>query len=336
MIRRATFYALLCAVLVGAENHAASVPFGPLMMAPSLGDARLAVSASDHGSALMLFEVSPRHDTHALTVCGWFRLIYPSSQKLEATTMASYVPEPIQRSNPDLSQGAFGFPGGTNLTGTLTVDPFAWQPYEPGVPSNLWPRGVYTVAGWSSNAVTVTVGGAALVLGPGAFNRNVIPASGSAVTVAGTGPVAVGVSRTPAHQFFGGVDGVVADGVVADGDYALTPESTVTNTYKFCAWRIKLTDTEHVYRSDMADAERAQCLGMVTTQDVPAAQHILSARGLYRVGFSGVAPGTNVTVQAFDARAFHRWLSDDELCRIHANGLQEIARRGIPMTAPRP
>lgn len=331
MIRRATFYALLCAVLVGAETRAASVPFGPLMMAPSLGDARLAVSASDHGSALMLFEVSPRHDTHALTVCGWFRLIYPSSQYLFATTMASYVPEPIQRSNPDLSQGAFGFPGGTDLTGTLTVDPFAWQPYEPGVPSNRWPRGVYTVAGWSSNAVTVTVGGTAVNLGPGAFNRNVIPAAGTSVTVAGTGPAAVGVSRCPAYRFFETIDGVIAD-----GGGSLTPESTVTNTFKFCAWRIKLTGTEHVYRSDIADAERAACLGQTTSLDVPFAQHILSARGLYRIGFIGFAPGTNVTVEAFDARAFHRWLSDDELCRIHQNGLQEIARRGIPMTAPRP
>lgn len=331
MISRHLFCALLCAVLAVARTRAASVPFGPLMMAPALGDARLAVSASAYGSALMLFEVSPQRDTHALTVCGWYRLIYPSSQNIFATTMASYVPEPIQRSNPDLAGGAFGYPGGTNLTGTLTVDPFPWQPYEPGVPSNRWPRGVYTVAGWSSNAVTVTVGGVAVTLGPGTFNRNVVPGAGSSVTVAGTGPVAVGVSRCPAYRFFETIDGVIAD-----GGGSLTPESTVTNTYKFCAWRIKLDASTHVYRSDMADAARAQCLGMVTTQDVPAAQHILSARGLYRVGFLGFAPGTNVTVQAFDARSFHRWLSDDELCRIHANGLQELGRRGIPMTAPRP
>jgi len=130
----------------------------------------------------------------------------------------------------------------------------------------------------------------------------------------------------------GGIDGVV----VNDGINILTPESTVSNTYKFCAWRIKLDASTHVYRSDMADAERAACLGQTTSLDVPFAQHILSARGLYRIGFIGFAPGTNVSVEAFDARAFHRWLSDDELCRIHQNGLQEIARRGIPMTAPRP
>ena len=50
---------------------------------------------------------------------------------------------------------------GVELGGALTLDPFPWQPYEAGtVPSNQWPRGVYTVAGWSSNAVTVTLGGA--------------------------------------------------------------------------------------------------------------------------------------------------------------------------------
>lgn len=333
MIRRATFCALLCAVWVGAENHAASVPFGPLMMAPSLGDARLAVSASAYGLPMMVFDVQPRRDTHAITVCGWYRVIYPSWQMPFVTTMASYTPEPVTPSNPDLAAGAFGYPAGTNLTGTLTVDPFAWQPYAAGtVYSNKWPRGVYTVAGWSSNAVTVTVGGTPVTLGPGAFNRNVIPASGASVTVAGTGQAAVGVSRTPAHQFFGGVDGVVAN----DGINVLTAESTVSNTYKFCAWRIRLDDTTHVYRSDMADAARAECLGVTTGQPMPASQRILSASGIYRLGFFGFHLGTNMTVEAFDARAFHRWLSDDELCRIHANGLQEIVRRGIPMTAPRP
>lgn len=333
MISRHLFCALLCAVLAVARTRAASVPFGPLMMAPALGDARLAVSVSEHGVPLMVFDVQPRLDTHALTVCGWYRIIYPSGQQPYVTTMASYTPEPVTRSNPDLAAGAFGFPSGTNLTGTITVDPFAWQPYTGGtVYNNKWPRGVYTVAGWSSNAVTVTVGGAAVTLGPGDFNRNVIPGVGSSVTVAGTGPAAVGVSRTPAHQFFGGTDGVVAN----DGINIITPESTVSNTYKFCAWRIRLDDTTHVYRSDMADAARAVCLGITTDQPMPASQRILSASGIYHLGFIGLQPGTNMTIQAFDARAFHRWLSDDELCRIHANGLQEIARRGIPMTTPRP
>lgn len=324
-----TFFTLLSlAGTIASQCQGSSVPFGPLMLRPALGDSRLAVQASEANRPLMLYNVELQADSHALTVCGWFRLRYPSAANIQATTAARWTPEAVLRSNPDLAGGAFGFPAGTNLTGTLTVDPFPWGAYPPSAGSNCWPRGVYTLAGWSSNALSVSIGGSTVTLGPGSFNRNAVPGAGSSVTVSGTGPASLGVSLTPCAEFFSAIDGVIAQG------QTLAPESIITNSLKFCSWRLRLDGEHHVYRSDMASHDRAACLGLVTTQSMPRAARVLSGRGMYSVGFMGFAPGTNVTVDAFDIRAFSRWLSDDELCRIHGNGAQEILRRAIPITMP--
>lgn len=328
MTGRMVFW-VLCLALTG---RGASVPFGPLMLArPALGDARLAPPpAEDAGRE---FAVGLARDTHAVTVTGWFRAVYTSGRNYMVTTRSLYTPDAVQRRNPDLAGGAFGFgrPDGTNLTGTLTIDPFPWQPYAAGTEfARQWPRGVYTVAGWSSNAVTVTLGGASVTLGPGAFNRNMLPGDGTAASVAGTGPAAVGISRTPAHRFFGMTDGIVADG----GAQILTPESTVSNVWKFCVWRFRLDASNHVCRADMAPHDRAVFASVTQDQDMPETARIFSARGFYQVGFAGFS--ADFRVDAFDVRLFHRWLDDAELRRIHANGIDELARRGIPLAAPRP
>lgn len=328
MTGRMVFW-VLCLALTG---RGASVPFGPLMLArPALGDARLAPPpAEDAGRE---FAVGLARDTHAVTVTGWFRAVYREGWNLQVTTMSHYTPDAVRRFNPDLAAGAFGFgrPDGTNLTGTLAVDPFPWQPYEAGTEfAELWPRGVYTVGGWSSNEVTVSVGGESVTLGPGAFSRNVVPGGGAAVSVTGTGAAAVGISRTPAHEFFGGMNGVQQLGVGME----LTPESTVSNVWRFCVWRIRLDEGAHVCRADFAPHWGAVFAGGEKAFAMPAAARRLSAAGVYRVGFAGLSPQFRVDV--FDARFFHRWLSDDELARVHANGMEELARRGIPLWAERP
>jgi len=326
MMGRTCFFVLCLA----AAARAASVPFGPMMLGSRLGDARLAAPpAEDTG---LRFSAAPAADTHALTFAGWFRAVYPQSCTCYVTTMSFYTPDAVQTSNPDLAGGAFGFPNGVELGGALTLDPFPWQPYEAGtVPSNLWPRGVYTVAGWSSNAVTVTLGGASATLGPGAFNRNMLPGAGAAASVTGQGPAAVGISRTPAHEFFGAVDGVKDE-----GGMTLAAESILTNAWKFCVWRLKLDGAEHVCRVDMAPFERADFLSVTYTQRMPRVSRALSARGIYQFGFSGDLGDVDVRIDMFDPRLFHRWLDDAELMRVRANGIEELARRGIPLVAPRP
>jgi len=59
----------------------------------------------------------------------------------------------------------------------------------------------------------------------------------------------------------------------------------------------------------------------------------MSGRGVYRIGMGGMSanftdPG--VRVEFFDLRWFPRRLTDEELCRIHGNGVLEIQRRGVP------
>jgi hypothetical protein len=114
----------------------------------------------------------------------------------------------------------------------------------------------------------------------------------------------------------------------------LTPESTVSNVWRFCVWRIRLDEGAHVCRADFAPHWGAVFAGGEKAFAMPAAARRLSAAGVYRVGFAGLSPQFRVDV--FDARFFHRWLSDDELARVHANGMEELARRGIPLWAERP
>lgn len=311
---------------------AASVQFGSAMqrfMPSPLGDARLASSFAVTATNTMFDVHIPPGDHSALTICGWLRASCPGiGKQILLTTAAQWCPDPIRRSNPDLLGGRGGCPTNTVLGGTLTVAPFPWQPYEPGINSNTWPRGVYTVAGWSSNAVAVALGGApAVTLGPGPFNRNIVPGSGSGLTVTGTGLACIGVSRTPAHQFFGAIDGVLGG-----GDLLLTPDSIVTNELVFCSYRLRFSDGRQLYRSDLARIGECGSLGQVKTNGLPASgRSSYSSRGHYSVGLSGLGGGSrSVAVDLFGFRAITRWVTDEELCRIKANDEDEISRRGVP------
>lgn len=322
---------LLSSVLC-PPSVAASVQFGSSMqrfMPSATGDARLA-SALSSDSPNTMFDVRiPNGEHSALTICGWLRASCPGiGSQILLTTAAFWCCDPIQRSNPDLLGGQGGYPTNTVLSGTLAVSPFAWQPYEPGINSNTWPRGVYTVAGWSSNTVSVALGGApAITLGPGPFNRNIVPGSGSGLTITGAGLACIGVARTPAHQFFGAIDGVLGG-----GDLLLTPDSIVTNELVFCSYRLRFSDDHQLYRSDLARIGECGSLGQVKTNGLPVSgRTAYSSRGLYKVGLEGLGGGwRSVAVDLFGFRAITRWISDEELCRIKANDEDEISRRGVP------
>ncbi len=304
------------------------------LRAPMRGDARLAYDRSLSTTNIMFAVELPEDNCHAFTVCGWFRLVYSGDRWI--TTAAFYCPENIQRSNPDLMAGAAGYPAdgnldgaaGTNLTtagGTITAEAFPWQPYAPGTgSSNAWPRGVYTLAGWTSNELTVSLGGSAVTLAAGAFNRNAVPGVSNEVIVTGSGPVCLGISRTPDAEFYMNVDGVVTD-------QFLTADSIVTNEISFCAWRFKLTDTDHVYQSNLVRLDANDCLGHTQTNAMPRRARAFSAHGYYRIGFMGAGSGQGeIGVDMFDVRVIKGLLTDAELCRIHENGVQEIRRRGVP------
>jgi hypothetical protein len=307
---------------------AISMPFGAAWqhkMPSATGDARLASQTTSTAADAMFQVRLPPGDHNGMTVTAWARTSYTGDMFL--TTACDYTPEAVQRFNPDLLGGMVGHPSGTNLTGTVTVGAFPWQPYTDSTISNIYPQGVYTLAGWSSNAVTVTLGGTEVVVGPGAFNRNVNPGGGAACVIAGSGPAAVGISRTPASQWFGHVDGVRDE--LSD---VLTGDSIVTNEISFCVWRIRLDQTTHLYRSDLARVDQQQCMGAVSTNSMPlSGRRTLSGAGIYKVGLRGLKVfGEPITMELFDLRVTPRWLTDEEVCRIHTNGIEEILHRGIP------
>lgn len=333
-VLRPLFSALcLLASVLCLPSGAASVQFGSAMqrfMPSPLGDARLASAFAVETTNTMFDVRIPAGDHPALTICGWMRASCPGiGKQILLTTSAQWCPDPIRRSNPDLLGGQGGFPTNTVLSGTLTVSPFPWQPYAGGsTESNTWPRGVYTVAGWSGNPVSVALGGApSVMLGPGPFNLNVVPGAGNDLTITGTGLACVGISRTPAHQFFGAIDGVISG-----GDLLLTADSIVTNELVFCSYRLRFDGAQQLYRSDLARIGECGSLGQIKTNGLPvSARSAYSSRGLYKVGLSGLGGGSRaVEVDGFGFRCLPRWISDEEMCRIKANDEDEISRRGIP------
>lgn len=312
---------------------AASVQFGSAMqrfMPGALGDARLASSFATNATNTMYDVRIPPGDHSALTICGWLRASCPGiGSQILLTTAAYWCCDPVQRSNPDLLGGQGGYPTNTVLSGTLTVSPFAWQPYAAGsTESNIWPRGVYTVAGWSSNTVTVALGGApSVMLGPGPFNLNFVPGAGSDCEITGTGLACVGISRCPAGQFFGALDGVISG-----GDLLLSADSIVTNELVFCSYRLRFEGAQQLYRSDLSRIGECGSLGQTKTNGLPVSgRTAYSSRGLYKIGLEGLGGGSRaVEVDGFGFRCLPRWISDEEMCRIKSNDETEIARRGIP------
>ncbi len=322
-------------VFAALPGLAASVNFGSAwqrFMPSALGDARLAGAARYASVTNLTFSFNVPQGAHtALTVCVWARLTTGTEEALTNTELGVrmfYTPEAVRMDNPSLAfADAQGWPTNMTLDGTTSKDPFPFQAYEPGPSSNAWPKGVYTVAGASSNAVTVSVGGNEVTLGPGEFNRNVIGGAGTACAVTGTGWARIGVSRCPDAQFFE-LDGVA----LQPGVQFLQPWCVVTNELKMVAMRLCLNGARHAGCVDyfMDDGSHH---AVTNEMAMPRRARELSSDGMYRMILVGmVKQQVALDVDFFDYRIFTRLLSEDELRRVWANGYEEIGRRGIPIT----
>ena len=321
MIFRVTFVLL---VLAGAA-HASLFD---LMPSP-LGDARygrLEACSMTNGRFAGLVTL-PTGDHPGITVTAWARVVTSNDTK-GLTTGAFWCPDRLVLSNPDLLGGAGGYwrEDGTNLTaagGAITVADFPWQPYtEPHltVASNKWPRGVYTIAGWASNAVTVTLGGADVVVGPGAFNVNALPGVAAGVVLSGSGQCRIGISRCPAGRFFDEIDGLM-DGMKINA-------GLITNEIAFAVWRFYAEGSNQVYRSDIGDIVSPTALATIAHTNAGPVTGKFSSEGHYRIRL--IWSTQTAEIDWFDSRVFPWSLSDDELDRVHRNGVDEINRRGIP------
>jgi hypothetical protein len=323
-------------LLIGLSFSASAAWMGD-MWSPQYGDARRAADVRDLDYMAMpnpgMVDIRiPDGEWHALTVTMWLRFRmsntnYPARNN-NLTTTSFWCPEPIRRDAPDLTGGTFGYPNGTNLSGSASV---AFDfPRENGyAPTNVFPRGAYTISGWASNSVTVTLGGKDIAVGPGEFNRNAEPGESDGIIVSGSGPISVAVSRLHAHQFFQAIDGALNAETVQ-----LSDETVITNEIVFVAFRIRLDASNHIYRADLCHLGRCDPSGQTKTNALPndPAVRSLSSRGMYRFGMAGLAAPTNTwSFDVFGVRGQTKWLSDAELdARIYSNDAEEIVRRPIP------
>jgi hypothetical protein len=229
----------------------------------------------------------------------------------------------VQYSNPDLLGGAWahGIAGGTNLTASTTEFssfPFSTYTNHPSI-TNLWPKGIYTVAGWASNAVTLSLAGATNTFGPGAFTRNVTPGTSNNCTLTGTGLVAIGISQTPCHRFYDTPNG-----------YGQTNETAVvsiitTNGLTFMALSLAADGTNHTSMVSIRTANGSWASQSQTT----ACADRFSSGGIYQLFMNGVKNSSTKSETRFDFRVFNRRLSADDLERIYQNGKQEAYLRNL-------
>ncbi len=328
MIRLAVIFILLAGYAFGSY---APVGASSLMQPSIYGDSRYGALRNLETSFVRFQVALPVGQHQAFTVVGWFRLKPKVAGTHYLTTSAFWCPEPQQRRNPDLlsGAGAHGIAGGTNLTtlgGSITVASFPFTAYTNAIQapvSNKWARGVYTLDGWSSNAVTVSLGGTDYILGPGLFHRNAEPGPAASVVVSGSDLVSIGISKTPCHRYFDELDGVVTS------NNLLSASSIVTNEIAMCVWRFKIEGSNQIYRSDLGRIAAFNELSQIKTNDYPLTG-CYDSRGDYHVGLMGLGGGVPFDVDLFDARVLPWWLSDTELDRVHNNGVNEINRRGIP------
>lgn len=291
-------------------------------------DARVGCDVTMTDEAQIKVFVSLPPGVHeAFTVMAWLRAKPELPGNHQLTTYAFWCPDAIQRSNPDLLANAGGYAsGGINLTelgGSVAVPGFPFSGYAgiTAAVSNKWPRGVYTIVGSSTNAITVSLGGEDVVVGPGAFNRNAIPGPSSDVVISGTGTATVGISRTPCHRFFHEF-GAEINAVTGSFTY----DSLVTNELTMCTWRFDCSGGKQVYKSNLGRMGSFNDVSQTKTNECVGGY---SSQGHYEVGLQGITIPP-YTYDIFDARLFTRWLTDAELDRIHLNSVQEIQRRGIP------
>lgn len=274
--------------------------------------------------------ILPTGQHEGFTVCAWMRLKSVSGASGWMTTHAMWCPEPVIKTAPDLLAGigAHGITGGTNLTdlgGVITVSNFPFSTYTNPLLASVtstWPRGVYTIDGWASNTVVISLGGTDYTWPAGRVHGNRTPGPTDAVTISGTGLVSIGISQTPCYRYFDEMDGV------STNNTKLTPESCISTQITFCVWRFGISGGVQIYRSDIGRMAAFNEVSQIKTNALPT-NGCFDSRGDYKIGLQGLSAAP-YDYELFDARVFPWFLDDTELERIHFNGVQEINRRGIP------
>lgn len=291
-----------------------------LRMIPHMGDARTSRIGAVEDMPYIRWNVDLPTGVHSgMTITAWVRI--SKVGRAELTTEFTWCPEAIDYTRPDILQGAARDVDLTAAGGTLTFTGVNLPPYDAPETHVYWANGVCTIAGESEQPITVIIGGNEIQLGAGEFNKNMIPGGTGNIVIAGGGMVNLGISQTPCYQFYHEIDGVIQTQGVG-----VAAESTVTNEFAMCTWRLKCTDDDRqIYRSDIGRLHAFDALAVTKTNGACAGY---DSRGYYRVGFVGTISDPPYDIQVFDQRVFGRWLTDTELERIHANGVQEIYRRG--------
>ena len=297
--------------------------------ASNLGDARFSGERefviTNMPSPGMVEVTLPPGEYKELTFLTWVAVTETTPPVLYKQMSASlfYCPEPVDRTGDDILEDACAYTSETNLNGQISFPALTFAAY-PAIPTSpTMTYGAYTVAGWSSNVVTVVMGGITTDFGPGDINRNITPAASSGLTVTSTGLCSLGISRCHLHQFFGGLGNVSEEqGII--GVFSLT------NELRMVVFRLKLDGTNHTQDVSMYDAA-GLTNGVVATVNhaFPDNTTTFSSRGIYRFGVAGVGVLAYETINYFGYR-FYPWsLSDYEIERVLINARQEIIRRPV-------
>lgn len=299
------------------------ISYGDLRMIPPLGEASTSQIRSYQEVDRVVFEVIPPQGEHqGLTVTGWIRL--PVHGDSELTTYAFWCNETIDKSAPDKLGGQGGYMGDsidlTVLGGSIAFPDLGFTPYldhaNQIVP--LGDKGTATVAGWAENAITVSAGGNDINLPAGEFNKNVEMGPGDYIAVTGVGLLNIGASQTPFYRLHQ---------TVSDRLYAL--DSTITNVFAMATWRWKvLPDGSQICKLDVGRLHVFDDVG-ITSTNTSANCQAMSGLGYYSIGLIGARASPPYDVDIFDFRVFPRYLEQEEMERIHINGVQEITRRGL-------
>jgi len=234
----------------------------------------------------------------------------------------SYTPEAVQWSNPDLLEGAWahGVEGGTNLVTAFNFVGFPFSTYtnHPSV-TNTWKWGVYTVSGWSSNAVTLNLGGIDFAIGPGTFNRNCIAGGSGACILTGTGLVSIGISKTPCHRFYS------ATMNRSFSDFTAFQGIANSNGLTFLIMRMRSDLTNHIFDVSLRTTNST----WLTFSGTNACPSRFSSEGIYQLWMFGPQNSPSKIEKTFDWRILPWRISDDERDRVYQNGFDEVLRRGL-------
>jgi hypothetical protein len=292
-------------------------------MASYLGDASFGADSQITTTNYVIRSVLPPDGEHeSLTLTGWYVSSWTGAHPIVVQPSLHYTPEAVQYSNPDLLGGAWahGVEGGTNLVTAFNFVGFPFSTYtnHPDV-TNTWKWGVYTVDGWSSNAVTLNLGGIDFSFGPGTFNRNVIAGGSGACILTGSGLVSIGISKTPCHRFYEAT--MRRDFLDITGFQGIANSNGLT----FLILRMRSNLTNHIFDTSLRTTNGT----WLTYTGTNACPSRFSSGGIYQLWFFGPQNRPDKQEKTFDFRILPWRISDEERDRVYQNSLDEVRRRGL-------